>query len=307
LPAAADAALRNGFSRFHEPHSVIRLTRVRSYPGNAVVTVRDEAPVRRGPNSYDFEAQAWASIVAPLHTDLLPDAGPARDGILLELPEPRADLALRAEWRELSAVRRSAKRFGAEPLTGARLAATVGALATPLPTTFGPDPADRLPADRSAVSATVIVNDRLQLSPAEHRSITRCARLVRYPTGSDSAPVEVGSFIAACMGQPHVGHGQAFVLLHARAELVAEGLTGHHLRQALFRAGAGAQLLCLAATRDRIAASTIGGFDSAVWARIGQLPEDTELLYLLVLGAPEAESGPARADRGEKATAHGES
>ena len=109
------------------------------------------------------------------------------------------------------------------------------------------------------------------------------------------------------MGQPHIGHGQAFVLLHTAPGLVAAGAVGHDIRQALFRAGAGGQLLCLAATRDRIAASTIGGFDSAVWARIAGLPGGTELLYLLALGTPVAESGPARSDRGEKATAHGES
>jgi nitroreductase len=108
------------------------------------------------------------------------------------------------------------------------------------------------------------------------------------------------------MGQAHVGHAQAFVLLHTAAGLVAAGTSGHDIRQALFRAGAAGQLLCLAATREQVAASTIGGFDPAVWARIAQLPAGTELLYLLALGTPVAESGAARNDRAEKATAHGE-
>ena len=120
-------------------------------------------------------------------------------------------------------------------------------------------------------------------------------------------PDSGNAIIAACMGQQHVGNGQAFVLLHTAGSLVAGNAGGRSIRHALFRAGASAQLLCLAATRDNIAASPIGGFDSEVWTRIAQLPADTELLYLLALGSPVAESGPARQDRAEKATAHGES
>ncbi|HEX8095178.1 nitroreductase family protein, partial [Jatrophihabitans sp.] len=310
LPAASATALRNEFPRFHEPHSVIQLARVRAYAGDPMVSVREAAPARRAGPAYDFEARAWAGIVAPLQgaADVTGPAEP-RDTTVLALPDAQPDLALRAEWRELSAARRSAKRFAVEPLSGAQLAATIGALATPLPTTFGHDaaaPAGGAASGRAAVSATVIVNDRLELSPAEQAAITRCARLVRYAATPDSLPRDAASFIAACMGQAHAGHGQAFVVLHTAPGLVAAGTTGHDIRQALFRAGAAAQLLCLAATRDRIAASTIGGFDPAVWARIAQLPGGSELLYLLALGAPVAESGAARNDRGEKATAHGE-
>ena len=311
LPAAAGAALRAGFSPFHEAHSVIQLAAAPSYEGDPMITVREDAPPPRTAETYDFEARAWASIVAPLHTSAgatLP-AEP-RDTTVVALPAAWPDLGLRAEWRELSAARRSAKRFTTEPLSGAQLAATVGALATPLPTTFGQgcaDEADGFASGSAAVSATVIVNDRLDLSPAEQAAITRCARLVRYAATADSMPGDVTSFVAACMGQAHIGHGQAFVLLHTAPGLVATANAGHAIRRALLRAGAGAQLLCLAATRDRIAASTIGGFDPAVWARIAQLPGGTELLYLLALGSPAAETGPARNDRAEKATAHGES
>ena len=311
LPAAAGTALRNGFPPFHEPHSVIQLAGFPEYEGNPMVTVREEAPPPRTAQAYDFEARAWASIVAPLHaaTEAVLPAEP-QDTTVVALPDAWPDLGLRAEWRELSAARRSAKRFATEPLPGAQLAATIGALATPLPTTFGHGRASQTGGDpnaRATVSATVIVNDRLELSPAEHATITRCARLVRYAATPDSMPGDVTSFVAACMGQAHIGHGQAFVLLHTAPGLAAAGSTGHDIRQALFRAGAGAQLLCLAATRDHVAASTIGGFDSAVWTRIAQLPGDTELLYLLALGTPVVESGPARNDRAEKATAHGES
>jgi nitroreductase len=306
LPAAASVALRNGFPPFHEPHSVIQLGAVRDFPGDPTVTVREEAPLRRTAEAYDFEARAWDSIVAPLHASATAAAlAEPTDGTVLALPDARPDLALRTEWRALSAGRRSAKRFATEPLSGGRLAATIGALATPLPITFGQLVADGRPKAHPTVSATVLVNDRLVLSPAEQTAIARCARLVRHPA-TPSMPGNVPSLIAACMGQAHVGHGQAFVLLHA-AGLVQADSTGHEIRQALFRAGAGAQLLCLAATRHDVAASPIGGFDAAVWTRIAQLPGDTELLYLLVLGTPVTESGPARNDRAEKATAHGES
>lgn len=310
LPAAAGIALRNGLPPFHEPHSVIQLAGPSHYAGDPVVTVRELVSPSRAAQAYDFEARAWASIVAPLHeaADAVVPTEP-RDATMVALPDARPDLALRAEWRELSAARRSAKQFATKPLSGAQLAATIGALATPLPTTFGHDVTDRpgdSPSGRTAVWATVIVNDRLELSAADQAAITRCARLVRYAATSDSLSREATSFVAACMGQAHVGHCQAFVLLHTDPGLVAAGTTGHDIRRALFRAGAGAQLLCLAATRDRVAASPIGGFDSAVWARIAQLPDDTELLYLLALGTPVAESGPARNDRAEKATAHGE-
>ncbi|MFL6161518.1 MAG: nitroreductase family protein [Jatrophihabitantaceae bacterium] len=308
LPVAAGIALRNGFPPFHEPHSVIQLDKARDYPGDPTVAVREEAPARRTPEAYDFEARAWDSIVAPLHAtpETAASVEPA-DTTVLELPDARPDRALRAEWRALSAARRSAKRFAAEPLSGGRLAATIGALATPLPITFGQLAANGCPNGQPTVSATVLVSDRLVLSPAEQAAISRCARLVRYPATPDSMAADVRSLIAACMGQAHVGHGQAFVLLHAPAGLVPAEATGNQIRQALFRAGAGAQLLCLAATRNDVAASPIGGFDSAVWTRIAQLPGDTQLLYLLVLGTPVAEAGPGRNDRAEKATAHGES
>src|SRR6185437_12242071 len=105
LPTAAAQALHDGFSPFHEAHSVIQLTRVRDFPDDPLVTVRDEAPTRSTPAHYDFEAQAWSSIVAPLYDDGQSATGPARDTTVLSLPEPRPDLALRTEWRELSAVR----------------------------------------------------------------------------------------------------------------------------------------------------------------------------------------------------------
>jgi nitroreductase len=300
-PTAAAIALRNGFPPFHELHSVIQLDQAREYPGDPLVTVREETRTNRIAEAYDFEAQAWDGIVAPLRAgaEAMSSTEPM-DTSVLALPDARPELALRAEWRALSAVRRSAKRFAVEPLSGGRLAATVAALATPLPISFG-RPVDGRP--NVAVSATVLVSDRLVLALADQAAIARCARLVRYPAGPDSMPGGVSALIAACMGQPHVRHGQAFVLLHAA------GLTpaGPEIRQAFFRAGAAGQLLCLAATGNDVAATPIGGFDSAVWSRIAQLPGDTELLYLLVLGMPVTESGPARSDRSEKATAHGES
>jgi nitroreductase len=310
LPAPAAGALRNDFPRFHELHSVIQLARVPAYPGDPMVTVREEVPARRTAQAYDFEARAWGSIVVPLHAaaDVAMPAEP-RDTTIVTLPGARPDLTLRAEWRELSAARRSAKRFAAEPLSGARLASTIGALATPLPTTFaeiGAGSTGGSPSGRASVSATVIVHDRLELSVAEQVAITGCARLVRYAATSDSVSWNATSFISACMGQAHIGDAQAFVLLHTAPGLLAAGTTGHDIRRALLRAGAGAQLLCLAATRDHVAVSPIGGFDSVAWARIAQLPGGTELLYLLALGTPVAESGPARNDRAEKATAHGE-
>jgi len=313
LPAAAATILRHGFLPCHEAHSAIELAPARSYPGDPVVAVRDEVPARRTAQEYDFEARAWADIVAPLQGPALHDSAETsasaepRDTALVTLSEQQPDHALRTQWRALSASRRSAKRFGAEPLTGAQLASTIGALATCLPTTVGQLAGGAARLAGAAVSATVLVNDRLELNPAERASITRCARLVRYPATPDSIPDSGNAIIAACMGQQHVGNGQAFVLLHAAGSLVAGNAGGRAIRHALFRAGAGAQLLCLAATRDNIAASPIGGFDSEVWTRIAQLPADTELLYLLALGSPVAESGPARQDRAEKATAHGES
>ena len=216
-------------------------------------------------------------------------------------PRPTPLFQRRSRRCGKAAARRSAKRFATHPLAGRQLAATIGALATPLPTVFT---SGGSAGEHSAVSATVIVNDRLELSAAEHAAITRRARLVNFPATANSMPSDVTSFVGACMGQTHIGQGQAFVVLHTEPGLAA---TGHDIRQALFRAGAGAQLLCLAATRERVAASTIGGFYSAAWAQLAQLPGDAELLYLLALGTSVAESGPARADRAEKATAHGES
>lgn len=309
LPAAAATILRHGFLPCHEAHSVIELAPVRCYPGDPVVAVRDEVPARRTAQEYDFEARAWTDIVAPLQGPALHDSAETsasaepQDTVLVTLPGQQPDHALRTQWRALSASRRSAKRFGTEPLTGAQLASTIGALATCLPSTLGQPAGGPARVAGAAVSATVLVNHRLELTAAERASITRCARLVGYPASLDPG----NAIIAACMGQQHVGNGQAFVLLHAAGSLVAGNAGGRAIRRALFLAGAGAQLLCLAATRDNIAASPIGGFDSEVWTRIAQLPADTELLYLLALGSPVAEFGPARQDRAEKATAHGES
>lgn len=304
LPAAVGIAVRNGLLPFYEAHSVIQLGAAREYPADPVVAVREEPVPRRPVAAFDFEARAWDSIVAPLHATAVTTASAEpTDSTVLALPAPGPGGALRTDWRVLSAARRSAKRFGAEPLSGSRLAATIAALATPLPITFG-DPGA---GSRPMTSATVLVDERLVLSPAEQATITGCARLVYLTATQDSVAGDASSLIAACMGQSHVGHGQAFVLLHAPAGLVEGEAAGHDIRQALFRAGAGAQLICLAATGNDVAASPIGGFDSAVWTRIAQLPVGTQLLYLLVLGTPVVESGSPRNDRAEKATAHGES
>lgn len=303
LPAAVSAALRTGFPPFHEAHSVIQLSPARDYPIDPVVPVRQQTLTRRTAEPYDFEAQAWDRIVAPLHAGAdEPEQREPVAGAVLALPLAAPELpdpGLRTEWRALSAARRSAKRFAAESLAGSRLATTIAALATPLPITFGRPVAEA----RQAVSATVLVSERLSLEPAEQAAITHCAQLIRYPATDDPA----GRLVAACMGQAHIGRGQAFVLLHAPAELGGAEATGQQIRQALFRAGAAGQLICLAATRSAVAATPIGGFDSAIWRRVAQLPGDTELLYLLALGTPVAESGPARNDRAERATAHGES
>ncbi|WBB81899.1 nitroreductase family protein [Micromonospora sp. WMMD882] len=242
--------------------------------------------------SFWLEAECWRSVDA-YRPRRRPTAGrPVRTRPLL--PEvaaaPPTDLTTEAEpLTTLAARRRSAKDFAATPLARSALARTLAALRTPLATDLGHD---------TGLSATLVA-----------RRVTGC------PPGSyplhgagpwadhRTTPPDDDELVRVCMGQYHLRHAAAVVLLHApRAELVRSGPPG--LDTVLLRAGALAHLLYLGAAEARIGVTAIGGFDAGRWRALAGIPAAHEVLYAVLLGNP----GPAavKLDRLHPAYAHNE-
>jgi nitroreductase len=205
--------------------------------------------------------------------------------------EPEHDLRLAGRWSQASATRRSARRFGGPALAAERIAATLAALGTSLPTNLQH-------GARPGVEVTVFVPDAQSAEADLARQLGRYGRVVAG-RGTDQALIA-----AACMGQQHLRQAQAFVLVSAaRGPLLYQGRA--QFEESLFRAGAIGQLMYLGAARTGVGITTIGGFDSARWAELTGLPEEHELLYLAALGNEAASTAP-KLDRDAAALAHGE-
>jgi hypothetical protein len=123
------------------------------------------------------------------------------------------------------------------------------------------------------------------------------------PGVSGEYGVSGDELVRLCMGQEHLRHAGAALVFHARrGALFDQGAAG--VDQGLLRVGALAHLLCLGATGSGIAATAIGGFDGAGWGSLAGVPEDDEVLYVVMLGV--SGSGTVKLDRLPPAYAHGE-
>lgn len=281
---------------FHEMHSVTTIRHPGAVPSPArQLTVGVEHPRPHRDHLLDFESGSWNEVVAPLRTRGADH--PIRTAPVVDTGTTAAEPhSLLSQWSVWSERRKSARAFAAEPVPPAALAHILRIVATPLPTNLAAGP------EAAAVTPLLILTDRLV--EAWHES------------GEDGWPGALGTvrrisphdhdIVASCMGQHHAGDAHAFLLLHAPRSTVLGGTSPNHLREVLFRAGAAAHLAYLGAAMADVGVFTVGGFDQSVWRDLGGLGPDSDVLCLVALGTTDPRPGTPRADRRDRAVAHGE-
>ncbi|WP_406142571.1 nitroreductase family protein [Streptomyces sp. NBC_01089] len=253
----------------------------------------NSAPSWGGPVTW-LEAACWASVkrrAEPNHETALPATpGPLTPAAGL-VANPRSALASGARLAELALRRESAKKFVPGALAAEDVWAALGALHTELRTDV---------PDETSVQATLMVRHVEGLEPGSVH-LTRGMPAAQLP--STPATVSDEELVEVCMGQAHLRHAAALVLLHtSRRDLLGDPIGG--IDRALFRAGVLGHLLYLGATDAHIGITAIGGFDSRRWRELAGLPVDHEVLYILVLG--NSGSASQKLDRLNIAYAHNE-
>lgn len=142
----------------------------------------------------------------------------------------------------------------------------------------------------SSLAATLVIRSAAETEQNGVYPLTREGRRAgRLPSGDEMAK--------ACMQQQTLVEAAAVVLMHApRAALedfsvdgpeVQVGAEAGSLGELALRCGALGQMLYLGATRAGIGVTGIGGFDAAMWRSLAGLPENDEVLYVLLLGRPD--------------------
>jgi Nitroreductase family len=246
-----------------EIHSVLRIAPTRQVRSPSWSIQEGGGPERPS----WLERVCWQSL-EPLLTDDTPQA-PLQHRTLLppgtELPVTRpADLAGR--WPKLATDRRSSKGFRPEPIPGQALGHALSALGTALTTD--------LPVT-GALQLTLVTRSVTDLAPGIYRLGDAAAARV---TDED--------VVTACARQDHLRHAAVGVLWHVHRD----DLLGHPpsvMRDMLFQAGALSHLLYLGAADAGIGVTGVGGFDAGYWRRLRCVPDQHELLYLVLLGADD--------------------
>jgi nitroreductase len=106
--------------------------------------------------------------------------------------------------------------------------------------------------------------------------------------------------VPAFMAQEHLYNAAAVALIHANVRVLSDR-DSELMRETVFRAGSLGHLLCLGAAEAGLGATAVGGFDAAVWRRLGDLPAGQEVVYLIAFG--QAAVGGPKIDRAEPAHA----
>lgn len=287
-----------------EIHSVLRVGAGAGSgpaPGWTVYEAGPAGPARGTDDLSWLERVCWQSL-RPFVQDAadaeIPEAdrGAPRPAPLLP-PGPSPLLPgtahLAGRWHTLSGSRRSTKAFRPGPVPGdafgRALAATRTSLTTDLP-------------ERSPLQVTLLARSVDGLASGAYRLTDDGSPVPAEAAEALPRPTDV-DLVQACMHQDHLGPAAAVVLFHIRRDALL-GRPPAAMREALFRAGALGQLLYLGATDAGIGVTGVGGFDTRRWQRLGCLPDDHELLYLVLLGA---DTGPGvKWDRLQAAYAQGE-
>ena len=278
---------------FHELHSVLVLREGADSSGPSQFDVEVGSAGARKTAAFNFEAQAWSGLVDPLEANAVGTPAASEGPIITTKHVDPSRERLIHDWPELSRRRKSAKAFGTQMLSFKAIEGVLESVGIPLPTNLPSD-------DEGNVEMTAVISHSADLSNAEEESLAQ-----RFNVRRMSDPGHVAGVVRACMGQKHVAHAQVFLVLHSRRSDVVPNVEAHRIRRVLFRAGAAAQLAYLGAARYGIGVFTVGGFDARAWKKFAHIGADDEVLCLLALGADAAEHSP-RADREEKASAHGE-
>ncbi|MER6757031.1 nitroreductase family protein [Micromonospora echinofusca] len=212
--------------------------------------------------------------------------------------DPSADVALRrskggpVEHAALAERRQSAKGFLPAAVSLDQLAGLLDGL-------DGRLAADFAELAGAGVGVRVVARAVTGITPGAYAYSVR--RHALHPAGGGSVDEE--DVLATCQRQDGLRHAGALVLLHTplRELLREQGRAG--LAEVHLHAAAVAQRLCLNAARERVGVTCVGGFDEAYAARLGCLPRDEEVIYLIAVGV--ADPAARKADRDPVAYSHG--
>jgi len=192
---------------------------------------------------------------------------------------------------ELSAVRRSTKRFTPGAVPRDALSQALAALRTAVATDL---------EQRGRLETSLVALDVDGLAPGSLRLTATAAGTEAVNATGALSRDEV---VAACMDQEHLRHAGAALLFHAHRSALTD--TGEQVMwETVFRAGALAHLVYLGAADAGLAVTAIGGFDAARWRELAGLPADHEVVYVMFLGSGD-ENG-TKLDRLQTAYAHNE-
>lgn len=280
---------------YREVHSVVSVGPARRNHAPRDTSVNLAPPPRRDASA-SMERFCWSQIPGALRNGGDPPL-PATCAPVVAVGDGPAGLGRvgRHEWRLLTRLRHSCKRFERQEQPAGAIAAAVEALLTALPT----DLPDAAGGRRGGVGVSVLTGP----GPVADA----CAR--RLPGGD--VRITVGEAIddpavitRLCRGQRHIAGAQALVAFHLRTGRLLGAGRPQEVRDALFRASAAAHLIYLGAARNDVAVTAVGGFDAGALRTVAGLGDDEEVVYLMALGV--AAGTGSKIDRLAVAHAHGE-
>ncbi|WP_329026316.1 nitroreductase family protein [Streptomyces sp. NBC_01423] len=288
FPRSPLTELLKASENFREVHSAVVLGPMAARPFEAAWTMHDGTGQAHREAAWKswLERACWESLGArPTRPEELGTAGMPSPLVDL-LPHDRlhrdgAGLGESGTWPGLLAARSSSKAFAGGPVPADDIWQAVSALTTAVVTD--------LPGN-SSLAATLVIRSAAETEQNGVYPLTREGRRAgRLPSGDEMAK--------ACMQQQTLVEAAAVVLMHApRAALedfsvdgpeVQVGTEAGSLGELALRCGALGQMLYLGATRAGIGVTGIGGFDAAMWRSLAGLPENDEVLYVLLLGRPD--------------------
>ncbi len=292
FPRSPLTELLEATESFREVHSAVVLDRVAPRSFEPAWTMHDGTGRAHREAAWQswLERACWESLAArPVRPDALGTAGMPGPLVGL-LPQARlhregAGLGEPGSWPGLLAARTSSKAFVGTPVPADDIWQAVSALTTPVVTDL---------PDTSSLAATLVIRSAAEAEQNAVHPLTREGRGTgRLPSGEEMAK--------ACMRQRTLTEAAAVVLMHApRAALESvsaeepdvktgteTGTETGNLGELALRCGVLGQMLYLGATRAGIGVTGIGGFDAAMWRSLAGLPENDEILYVLLLGTPD--------------------
>ncbi len=294
VPRRRISACLDPFLPYREVHSVVSVEAARKDDQVRETTVNLTSLPRRDV-AESMERFCWSQIPEAL-----------RDGGDRALPVTSAPVVVvddapgglrrigRHEWRLLTRLRQSCKRFDQQEQPADGVAAALEVITTALPTDL-PD----VTGGDGGVRVSVLTGPGPIADACRRRLPGGDIRLAVSDAANDPAVVT-----RLCLGQRHIGWAKALVMFHLRTERLLRAGRPQDVRDALFRASAAAHLIYLGAARNGVAVTAVGGFDTRALRSVAGIGDGEEAVYLMALGVEAGTGG--KLDRLAVAHAHGE-